>query len=276
MPTLIKLLTGEGLHDVPYTAESLADAARYEPNNGIYTVTNTYDGVRVLKMDAHFDRMEDSARRQQIPLNLNRQQVRDALRQMIETAQFGNVRFRVTVPSATPDQFILTMEPFVGPTAALIEKGVRCITAPNSARRAAQAKTTDWMHARQKLQDAQPEGIYDTFLLDADGYLMEGLSANVYAIIGGELRTAGEGVLKGISQQIVFAVAPPIIAIRSEAVHINELPQFDEMFLTSSSRGIIPVTELNGTPIGTGQPGETTRALREAYDAWVIDHLEPL
>lgn len=276
MPTLIKLLTADGLQDVDYTANSLTDAAQHEPERGIYTVTITYKTDKVLKLNDHFDRMEDSARRQKIALNLDRQQVRDALRSMIDTANYGDVRFRVTVPQTQPDHFILTIEPFTPPSAELIAAGTKCITVPDSARSDAEAKTTDWMHARKALQQAQPEGIYDTFLLDSEGYLLEGLGANVYVIMDGELHTAGSGVLKGISQQIVFEVAPSIIPIKSEAAHMGDLANFDEIFLTSSSRGIIPVIELDGTTIGSGQPGATTRALRAAYDAWVDDHLEAL
>lgn len=276
MPTLIRILTPKGLEPVRYDADSLAAAAQHEPNDGIYTVTNTYNTYDTLKLDAHFDRMEDSAQRQQIPLQLDRQRVRAALRQMIDKAGYGDVRFRVTVPRQTPERFILTIEPFTPPSAELIASGVRCITAPNSARKDAAAKTTDWMHARKALADAMPEGIYDTFLLDAEGHILEGLGANFYAILDGELHTAGKDILKGISQQIVFEVAPPIISIQHDAPHIDNLPKFSEAFLTSSSRGIIPVVEIDAVTIGTGQPGPITQQLRQAYQVWLDDHLVPL
>ena len=117
---------------------------------------------------------------------------------MILEAGYGDVRFRVTVSKDRPEVFIISLEPFSPPSQQLIEKGVSCITAANSARQSAETKSTAWMHARKALSDAMPEGIYDTFLLDADGYLMEGLGANFYAILDGTLRTAGQGVLKGI------------------------------------------------------------------------------
>ncbi|MEO1290768.1 MAG: aminotransferase class IV [Chloroflexota bacterium] len=276
MPTLIKILSATGLVDVDYTADSLADASQYEPDDGIYTVANTFNTHDTLKLDAHFDRMEDSASRQNIPLNLNRQQVRDALRQMIDEADFGDVRFRITVPRTTPENFILTIEPFTPPSQTLIDSGVRCITAPNSARHDAEAKTTDWMHSRKAIANVMPKGIYDTFLLDADGYILEGLGANFYAIINGKLYTAGKGVLKGISQQIVFEVAEGIIEVIQQAPHIDQLSQFEEAFLTSSSRGIIPVVEIDGIAIGDGQVGQHTKAVRKAYQAWMNDHLVAL
>jgi len=276
MPSLIRLLTPDGLETVDYSADSLADAVQYEPDDGIYTVANTFNTYNTLKLNAHFDRLEDSARRENIALKLNRQAVRDALRQMIDEANFGSVRFRVTVPRETPDKLILTIEPFHPPSEELINKGVRCITAANRARHHAEAKTTDWMHNRKALADAMPEGIYDTFLLDKNGYMLEGLGANFYAILDGKLWTAGEGVLKGISQQIVFEIAPDIVPVQKEAAHVTQIANFEEAFLTSSSRGIIPVVEIDGITIGAGVPGEFTRKLRAAYQSWMDEHLEPL
>lgn len=276
MPTLIKILTDNGLKDVDYIAESLADAVQYEPADGIYTVANTFNHYDTLKLDAHFDRMEDSAKRQNIALTLNRQAIRSALRSMIDEANFGDVRFRITLPRRSTQEFILTIEPFTAPSQDIIKHGVRCITAPNSARKDAAAKTTDWMHARKALSEAMPDDIYDTFLLDADGHILEGLGANFYVIMDNKLFTANEGVLKGISQQIVFEIADSIIAIDHTAPHVSQIPHFEEAFLTSSSRGIIPVVEIDGMTIGDGQVGEATLALRNAYQHWMDAHLEAL
>lgn len=276
MPTLIKKLTAQSLQDVDYTASSLSDAAQYEPDDGIYTVANTFNTYDTLKLNAHFDRMEDSARRADIDMTLARQRVRDALRQMITASGYGDVRFRVTVAKENPEIFWLTIEPFSPPAQEIIENGVKCITAANSARHNAEAKTTDWMHNRKALADAMPEGIYDTFLLDADGNMLEGLGANFYAIMNGELRTAGKDVLKGISQQIVFEVAPNIILVSKTAAHVSDIANFDEAFLTSSSRGIIPVVEIDSITVGDGNVGAVTKQLREAYQAWMSDHLETL
>jgi branched-chain amino acid aminotransferase len=276
MPTLIYILTPNGLHPAPYTADSLRAAQQHEPHEGVYTITNTYHHTQVLKLDAHLDRLADSAQRANIPLQLDRVALRQALRQMIETANFGDVRFRVTVPQATPHELILTIEPFQPPAAALLEQGVRAITAPNHARVNAAAKTTSWMHERETLEKAMPTGIYDTFLLDQAGYVLEGLASNFYALLHGELRTAGAGVLAGIAQQIVFEIAPPLVSVRREAVHQRELAACAEAFLTSSSRGIIPVIEIDGQPIGNGTRGAVTAQLQAAYQAWVTAHLEEL
>ena len=168
------------------------------------------------------------------------------------------------------------VEPFAGVPPHLIADGVRCISVPNHARTNARAKTTDWMHERKALTAAMPEGIYDTFLEDGAGYLLGGLGSNFYAIRAGNLYTADEGILHGISRQIVFEVAPDILPILLEPMHRDEIEDYDEAFLTSSSRGVIPVVEINGVILSGGKPGRLTMQLRRAYDAWTEAHLEEL
>lgn len=272
MPCLIRMLTPQGLQPAPYSADSLADAARHEPRDGVYTVANTVETFKVLLLDAHLDRLEDSARREQIALKLDRARLRAALRQMVAEAGYGDVRFRVTVGRDQPDVFILSMEPFTPYPASLYSEGVRCQTIPNSARHNPAAKSTSWMHERDLL--ALKPGIYTGLLLDEQGYILEGINSNFYAILDGKLRTAGAGVLPGIAQQIVFSIAPPIIPIERQPAHVDDLPRLNEAFITSSSRGIMPVVEIDGIPIGTGAPGAITQALRSAYQAWAAEHLE--
>lgn len=277
MPCLVNVLMPDGtLTGVSYAGDSLTETAQYEPHDGVYTITNTYQTYKVLKLKAHLDRLEDSAKRANIPLQLQRPALRAALRQMIASAGWGDVRFRITVGADQPDKLILSIEPFKPISQDLLTQGVRCITAPNSARHNPEAKTTDWMHQRTVLQNAMPSGIYDTFLLDANGYLLEGLASNFYAIREGTLHTAEDGVLKGISRQVVLEVALPLLPISLTPVHVDDIPRLQEAFLSSSSRGIVPIVEIDGTPIGTGAVGERTKALRHAYDTWVQANLEEL
>jgi branched-chain amino acid aminotransferase len=273
---LIRLLTPEGLKRVDYHAESLADAARYEPHDGVYTITNTYHTFQVLKLDAHLDRLENSARLAGIPLELDRSRLRTALRQMITESNYGDVRFRVTVPKAPPGCLILSIEPFAPPAPEVYTAGVRCVTIADAARHNPAAKTTDWMQDRAAVEKTLPPGIYTGLLLSKTGDILEGISSNFYAILRGELCTAGTGVLPGIAQQIVFEIAPEILPLRRAAVNVIDIPRLEEAFITSSSRGIIPVIAIDGITIGSGKPGAKTLALRERYAAWVNAHLEEL
>lgn len=276
MPALVKQLNLTGLVDASFVADSLRDAAKREPADGVYTVSNTYNSTQTLLLDAHFDRLEDSARRECIALAIDRPRLRRALRQMIYDSGYGDVRFRISVPAAKPEEMMLSIEPFEPPAPDLLRSGVRCITIEKAKRLNPAAKSSRWIHQRELLLAGMPEGFYEAFLVDSDGGILEGLSSNFYAIKNGQLLTAGEGVLAGISRSIVFTISAGIISLRLQTPQRSDLLQFNEAFLTSSSRGIIPIVELDGKTVGNGKVGSETNRLRKAYDRWVKDHLEEL
>jgi branched-chain amino acid aminotransferase len=272
---MINFLTADGLQPAPYTADSLADAVQHEPHDGVYTLANTFERGKVLKLDAHLDRLEDSAARINLPLKIDRPALRQALHQMIEQSGYGDVRFRITISRETPDQIILSIEPFAGHPREIYTMGVKAITLPPQVVRANPvAKTTAWMHDRDSV--AVPEGIFTGLLLDESGDILEGTSSNFYAVFNDEFRTASAGVLPGIAQQIVFEVAPRILPLRKEAINVKDIPNITEAFISGSSRGIVPVIEIDGITIGEGKPGEATKMLRQAYAEWLKAHLESL
>jgi len=272
---MISLLTAEGLQPAPYTADSLADAVQYEPHDGVYTLANTFERGKVLKLDAHLDRLEDSAVRINVQLKIDRPALRKALHQMIEQSGYGDVRFRITIPRDTPEQIILSIEPFAGHPREIYTTGVKCITLPPKVVRANPvAKTTSWMHDRDSV--AVPEGIFTGLLLDEAGDILEGTSSNFYAVLYDEFRTAGAGVLPGIAQQIIFQIAPNILPLKREAINVKDIPHLSEAFISGSSRGIVPVIEIDGITVGECKPGEATKMLRQAYAEWLKAHLETL
>ena len=275
MPATIKRLTKQGLDCVQFSAASLLDAAQHEPRAGVYTVGKTYHRTKSLLFDEHFIRLEDSAWQQGFSLDCDPIRLRSALRKMILQSDYGDVRFRISVAAESPDETLLSIEPFQPPSPRLIEAGARCITS-SEARHIPASKSSEWMHRRRALEAAQPDDIYETFLRDRRGNLLEGASSNVYVILDGELRTAPTGVLAGISRMIVLTVCESIVRLRPEAPNIADVDRFSEVFLSSSSRGIIPVVELDGMPIGDGRVGAATLTLRSAYQRWVDDHLEEL
>jgi branched-chain amino acid aminotransferase len=276
MPCWIRELTPAGLQPVAYSAASLKEAALHEPSDGIYTTTSTFNTDQVFKFEAHLDRMEHSARFQNIPARLDRPRIRAALRDLIHEADVGSVRLRLTVPRAQPDHVIISIEPFEGYTPELYTAGVRCMTMPGRARSNPAAKTTDWMTQREPLREQLPPHIYEALLVDENGAVLEGFTSNFYAVLDGELRTAASGMLPGIAQQVVLTVAPSVLPVQQQAVRVAEIPRLSEAFITSSTRGIVPVVEIDGVGIGAGTPGNITQQLSAAYQAWVEANLEDL
>jgi branched-subunit amino acid aminotransferase/4-amino-4-deoxychorismate lyase len=264
----------------PFAAESLRDAAEYEPDDGVYAVFATWNGHRVVCLSRHLDRLEDSARRAGFALSLDRPRLRGQLRHILAESGYAEARIRVSAAPAS-DYLTVAMEPYAGPPLELRRSGVRCGTVAHDARDNPEAKRTNWLHERSTFPAADEGGVYEQLLVDDQGRLLEGASSNFYVVMEQAdgrhlLRTAETGILPGIARAIVLDVAPGIIEVVLQAPRITELDRAREAFITSASRGIVPVTHLDGVRIGSGTPGEFTRRLTEAYDARALELEEPL
>ncbi|GAB4556172.1 MAG: branched-chain-amino-acid transaminase [Anaerolineae bacterium] len=270
----IAILTPDGLQDAPYSASSLADAVKFEPQ-GVYSVARTFKRVYTLMLDDHFDRMEESARLIEMPLSLDRPAVRRALRTLIDRAGFAETRFRITVPRQAPHTVMLSLEPFVGIPPEVIQQGVRVMTAP-LVRENPHAKVTSWMQQRVSTLGQIPEGVYETLLVAPSGEILEGASSNFWAVMDGTLHTAEEGVLNGIVRRALLHIAPQMLPIKLHPIRKDELWLVEEAFLTSASRGVVPIVIIDSQIIADGKPGPNTMWLREAYDEWAAAHLEEL
>jgi len=91
------------------------------------------------------------------------------------------------------------------------------------------------------------------------------------------LCTAGRGVLIGVTRQTVIAVAKQEeINICLKALALNELPLIEEAFITSSSRGVVPVVQIGEQQIGNGQVGTMTRKLMNLYETEVLSLAEEI
>ena len=84
-------------------------------------------------------------------------------------------------------------------------------------------------------------------------------------MLDGALRTEEERVLVGVTRSLVLEVAAGLLPVDRRAVRRDDLPRIDEAFVTSVSREVLPVVEIDGRPVGDGRVGARTRALLEAF-----------
>jgi branched-chain amino acid aminotransferase len=272
IPTFV--LTPDDLVPAPYHVKSLPEAVAHEPQ-GVYTVARTFHGDHALLFDAHLDRLEQSARLMHIPLDLDRARLRAALRELLHGTAYPDAKFRVTVPQDRPDHIFLVLEPYHPVPPAIMQQGASVITTP-LVRENPIVKTTAWMAIRQPAVNTLPPGTYEAILVSEDDKLLEGLSSNFYGVLDGMLCTAGDGVLQGITRRAVLELAPQILPVRLSALHVADIPHLTEAMITSSGRGIVPVTHINGIPVGNGQVGPIITAVIDGYAAWTEAHIEPI
>ena len=106
-------------------------------------------------------------------------------------------------------------------------------------------------------------------MLDLDGHVTEGPGFNVFVVRNGEMFSPPEGILLGITRQTVFELAAEHkIAVREAQMTAFDLYAADEVFLTSTAGGIMPLIEIDGRPIGDGKPGPVSQRIHGLY--WAL------
>lgn len=127
-------------------------------------------------------------------------------------------------------------------------------------------KNYHWLDLQMGLFDAYERGGETAILTDADDNVVEGPGFNVFAAEDGRIFTPERGVLKGITRKTVIELAAGLgVPLEERAIPAGELRCADEVFVTSTAGGIMPVTTVDGEPVGDGGPGPLTLRLREAY-----------
>jgi D-alanine transaminase len=153
------------------------------------------------------------------------------------------------------------------PTPALLEDGVAAITAPDSRWARRDIKSTALLANVLLKKLAADAGAFETIMLER-GELTEGSSTTVHVVSRGEIRTPPNGhqILPGTTRDVVGELAKRLgIVNRSARVTEIELRAASEIWLAFSTRGILPVTRLDGSPVGDGKPGPMFRRMHKAF-----------
>lgn len=258
------------LHDLPDTLPF-----------GVYTVFRTFEHNKFLRLSDHLDRVQQSIALMPWDYQLDRLRLRRALHTVCTAYPAANSRIRLDILREPAEELgsrsrvLLTLVPFVPLPPSNYEEGVRVGLAPDLHRSQPRAKTADFVLARRQYPVDRPDA-FDYLLLNQEGQILEGSSSNFYAVRAGAVWTAGKGILEGITRKIVLQlIAEAGITLRLKAISLAEIDDVDEAFLSSSSRGLVPLVEIDGHQIGAGQPGPRTRQLMAAYDDFVRRTISP-
>jgi branched-chain amino acid aminotransferase len=264
------------LHQEP-APRTLDEACQRLPG-GAYTTLRTYRRLYTLRLESHFQRLEEAAALVGRAIALNRPSLRRALRAAV----------LATEPGETPDQefrirIILDLE--LQPGDVYIVRSRQQVPPPEAYQHGAAAITTslqrDLPAAKLTafIQRASvvhlPPGINEALMVDPAGRILEGLSSNFYAVIDEKLWTAGQGVLEGITRRLVLEEAAAAgLEIHLEAPTVADIPRFQEAFITSTSRAVLPITQIDGQPVGSGKVGPIARQLLELYQKRIQEELD--
>jgi branched-chain amino acid aminotransferase len=248
---------------------------------GIYEVLRTYAGEPFL-FARHMRRLRRSADMMVLGVPLTDDQIAARVAETVTAAGLGLGReayIRVMItrgigeltydPSTceTPTVVVIA-KPQVNPPAEAYERGVKVaivsIVRNHPGTVSPLIKSNNLLNSALAMQEAVRAGAFEGIMRNYRGELAECTTANLFIVRGGAALTppVEAGLLPGITREFMFEVGRDVgIPVREETLRDGDLLGADEAFLTSTTREIVPITQVGERTIGTGRPGHVTRAL---------------
>ena len=233
-------------------------------SSGLYETFRTLDFKPVF-LQPHLDRLFSSANRIGLNIEFTQSDILNMLSKVIRDFQDPNQRVRIL---AVPNKLIvytsyLNLDPS-------IYNGV-CVITIEASRAQPEIKTTDYHACLTAWKAAVNAGCFEAILMDGSGILYEGSRSNLFWVKDAKLFTRKEDVLPGTTRQIIINHSS--VSIQYNTLNSMDLSNIDEVFLTNSGSGIIPVTSINNKNVGNGSVGIITRQLLSKYNEWMLKEI---
>jgi len=236
---------------------------------GVYESIQLCQGV-CFRLDDHLQRLADSAAAIDLELPAGLAVIAQWTRAVVVANGCRQALIRMfalgPTPGHAPELFIWPEAPRAFP-AELFEQGVGGVTFQGE-RALPHAKSLNTLVNHLARTRAQRAGEHEGLLVNRHGCVTEGSTSNLFVVQGGMLLTApAEDVLAGVTQMELLKLADGLaIPVAQRPLPLAELPRWDEAFLSSTSRHVLPMVRVDGQPVGDGRPGPVTRRLQAAFE----------
>jgi D-alanine transaminase len=245
--------------------------------DGVYELIPVYSRVP-FRIDEHLARLERSLQEVRIRNPYSRERWREIIVQLIAQQPYEDqgVYFQVTrgvakrdhaFPKGVEPTVFVMSNPLVNPPAELVEAGARAVTAPDFRWLRCDIKSISLIGNCLLRQLSADVGAVETILL-RDGQLTEASASNVFIVKGGVVRGPAKSnlILPGITYDVVIELARDAgMPLDIGEVSERELRAADEIWVTSSSKEVLAIVDLDGKPVGEGRPGPAFRRIYQLY-----------
>jgi branched-chain amino acid aminotransferase len=257
--------------------------------DSVYEVMRTYDGL-VFEPGRHFRRLRASAGRLGIEVTATDTELLGQVEALLAHAGSGESYVRIIVSRGVGDcsydftritgpTVVMIQKPLVSPPVRHYEEGLR-LAAVGVRRNHPKAldpaiKSSNLLNNILAVREAQARGCDEPVLLNHEGYLTEGASTNLFIVAEGTFLTPplSAGILPGITRAVVIELLAGLgLPCHEKPLQLDTLLAADEAFLTSTTREVMPVRQVDDSPIGDGRPGPYTCRLMEAFHAYAPAH----
>ena len=257
-------------------------------SDATYDVVTVWDGA-FFRLDAHLERFMASCARFRLDPGLPPAGIAEVLAQCVRLSGLRAAYVEMIVTrgqppwgSRDPRQAVNQFHAFAVPYVWIANEAQRARglhLAVSSVQRIpstsvdARAKNYHWNDLTMGLLGALDGGADTVVLSDGAGHVVEGPGFNLFCVNAqGTIVTPAEGVLEGITRRTVIEMAAALgLPLQVRALPAAELRGAREVFLSSSGGGVLPVTRVDGAPVGDGAVGPVTRQRVDTYWAWHRD-----
>lgn len=237
-----------------------------EESSGAFESMRSYKG-KVFELDAHMNRLEASLNALGFKGNFNKDSVARLVGRGLKENRLRDAYIRVAVSRQAAELIIKKPASYpkehykngISLKTSTIKKNIQSSLSP-------QVKSSNFLGGI--LAKIDSSDAFEQVLLDKDGFVAECTTSNIFIVKGKIVITPPLylGVLGGITRALVMRMAKKIGLIMKEVPFTrHELYNADEVFITNTSMGIMPVVRVDGRVIGNGKVGRTTNKLRDCF-----------
>lgn len=252
--------------------------------DGVFETVRVHRG-KVFRWEAHRARLDRSLSAARMRIGYSWPAVEEGIQNCLAANQLQESRVRLTVSrgeggpglevssAAEPATVLISAHPYRPLPEPRYTEGVKAtvssIRQTSSASLDPALKSISRIHLVLARLEATDRGAHEAILLDGEGNVAEATSSNVFLCVRGGLRTPplDTGILAGVTRNTVLDLARKAgLDVPEEPVREEELATAEEVFLTNTSWGVLPVTRIDHLRVGTGTPGAIATDLRRRLD----------
>ena len=258
--------------------------------DAIYEVTRSYGRI-FFQIEPHVERLFRSAEFIGMDLGKTQSQMIEHIYNIYKKVDCDDVYMRIQISRGDgpigmspgmvkkPNEVII-IYPFVQIDKKYFEEGAKIFVTPRlrNAKKALDPniKSGNYLNNVLAYSEGEKVGAFETFMVNSQGQITEGTTSNIFMVKGNTLITPPENfdILVGITRAIVMEVASNVgLKVEERGFDLKELQDSDEVFLTSSTREIVPIKDVNGKTFSVKQY-EKTPSLIRGYKAYINRYLE--
>ncbi|KPU98433.1 branched-chain amino acid transferase [Variovorax paradoxus] len=250
-------------------------------SDATYDVAHVWQG-RFFRLDDHIDRFLWSMGELRMSLPLSKKEMRHILEQCVALSGLRDAYVQMTCTRGVPppgsrdprecqNRFYAFSQPFVWiGTPAQQRTGLAMVISQvqriASAAIDTRVKNFHWLDLTMGIFEAYDRGALVAALPDAQGNVTEGAGFNIFGAKDGALFTPRRNVFEGMTRRTVIELARQLgIGCELADIPVQRLREADEIFITSTAGGVMPVTRLDGASVGNGEVGPLTQQLQRMY-----------